>query len=264
MENMTRQFLKSIQFILAVVIFGSCNNALAQTAIVDIRQEIDELKQGQEAMREDLQEIKSLLEKIAMQPTGPTPSGPVIKDVEFEIGDNPIKGNSAVGVILVEFTDYQCPFCGRFVRETFSLIRERYIDKGAIRYAVVDLPLAMHPDAERAAQASHCAEEQGKFWEIHEQMMSRQDSLTDLSSFAASLNLDVQKFDDCVSTGKYVDAVRKDMALTQKLGINGVPGFIIGRVESNNPMKIKGIAMIQGAMPFARFQQELDAVLATP
>jgi protein-disulfide isomerase len=234
--------------------------ATAQTT--DIRQEIDELKQGQIAIQKELQDIKSLLEKIATQQTKPSPSGPVIKDVVFEIGNNPIKGNSSAGLILIEFTDYECPFCGRYVRETFPQIQNQYIDKGSIQYAVIDLPLPMHSKAAKAAEASHCAEEQGKFWEIHELMMTKQESLGDLSSYAVSLNLDVSKFNECVNAGKYADAVNRDIAFAQKLGINAVPGFIIGLIDSSNPGKVTGISMIQGAMPFASFKMELDAVLA--
>ena len=238
---------------------GSGCIASAQTA--DIRQEIDELKQGQRAIQKELEEIKSLLEKIAAQQARPSPSGPVIKDVEFEIGNNPVKGSVTAGLMLVEFTDYECPFCGRYVRETFPQILNQYIEKGSIKYTVIDLPLPMHSKAAKAAEASHCAEEQGKFWEIHELMMAKQESLGDLSSYAADLNLDVQKYDECVNTGKYADAVNKGIALAQKLGINAVPGFIIGRIDSSNPGKVTGISMIQGAMPFASFQAELDAAL---
>jgi protein-disulfide isomerase len=172
---------------ISILIFpGSGYIALAQTA--DMRLEIDELKQGQKAIQMELQEIKSLLEKIAAQPARPSPSGPVIKDVEFELVGNPVKGNIGAGLILIEFTDYECPFCGRYVRETFPQILNQYIDKGLIQYTVADLPLPMHSKAVKAAEASHCAGEQGKFWEIHELMMLKQESLGDLSSYAASLN----------------------------------------------------------------------------
>ena len=240
---------------------SGCIAASAQTA--DILQEIDELKQGQHAIQKELEEIKALLEKIAAQPARPSPSGPVIKDVEFEIGDNPVKGSSSAKLILVEFTDYECPFCGRYVRDTFPHILNQYIDRDLIQYTVIDLPLPMHPNAEKAAEASHCAGEQGKFWEIHELMMSKQESLGDLSSYAASLNLDVQKFNDCVSTWKYTGAVNRNIALAQKLGINAVPGFIIGRVDPSNSGKVTGLSKIQGAMPFASFQAELNAALAS-
>ena len=92
--------------------------------------------------------------------------------------------------------------------------------------------------------------------------MSKQESLGDLSSDAVSLNIDVPKFDECVSAGKYAEAVRGNMALAQKLGINAVPGFIIGRIDSSNPKKVKGISFIPGAFPFASFQQELNAALS--
>jgi predicted DsbA family dithiol-disulfide isomerase len=94
-------------------------------------------------------------------------------------------------------------------------------------------------------------------------MMLKKESLGDLSSYAVSLNLDVPKYEECVNSGKYADAVRRGTALAQKLGINAVPGFIVGRIDSSNPGKVTGISMIQGAMPFASFQMELDAALAT-
>ena len=120
----------------------------------------------------------------------------------------------------------------------------------------------MHPKAAKAAEASHCAGEQGKFWEVHELMMTKQESLDDLSSYAASLNLDVRKFDECVGAGQYAKTVQNGIALAQKLRINAVPGFVIGWIDSSNPGKLTGISMIQGAMPFASFQMELDAALA--
>ena len=254
-------FLKPAQCTFLIFIF-CCGNNISFAQTPDIHQEIDELKQGQQAIQQELQEIRSLLEKIATQPARPTPSGPVIKDIEFEIGNNPVKGDTDAKLILVEFTDYECPFCGRYVRETFPQIQKEYIDKGSMQYAVIDLPLPMHPKAPKAAEASHCAEEQGKFWEIHELMMTKQETLGDLSSYAVSLNLDVQRFDECVNTGKYADMVNRGISLAQKLGVNAVPGFIIGRVDSSNPGKVTGISMVQGAMPFAAFQIELDAALS--
>ena len=243
-----------------ILLFGFCNAALAQTP--DIRQEIYELKQGQQSIREELEAIKVLLEKISTQQAKPTPSGPVIRDVEFSIGNNPVKGKAGAGLILIEFTDYECPFCGRYVRETFPQILTEYIDKGLIKYSVIDMPLTMmHPKAAKAAEASHCADAQGKFWEIHELMMSKQESLGDLSSYAESLNLDIPQFEQCLNSGQHDKTVQSGMALARTLGINAVPGFIIGRVDSADRGNVTGISIIQGAMPFASFKIELDAAI---
>jgi protein-disulfide isomerase len=238
----------------------------AQTVDADVRKDIDELKRGQKAIQGELTEIKALLKKLTTPPVpapAPTPEAS-IKGVEFDIGDNLVKGSDKAKLILVEFTDYQCPFCGRFVRETFPQIAKQYIDKGVLRYAVVDQPLPMHPNAQKAAEASHCAADQGRFWEIHELMMASQDSLANLSFYAKTLKLDLPQLDKCVSGGKYAAKVQGNIALAQKLGISGVPGFIIGSVEpakSGAPMKIKGISMIRGAVPLADFQKEIDAAL---
>jgi len=139
---------------------------------------------------------------------------------------------------------------------------EQYVDKGIIRYAVLDLPLPMHKMAQKAAEASHCASDQGKFWEIHMLMMTKQESIEDLSSYAATLNLDVPRFEECLKTNKYQEQISKESALAQKLGIRGVPGFIIASTDPQNPAKATGISYIPGAVPFAMFQKEIDQALA--
>jgi len=212
----------------------------------------------QRSIRKDLAEIRALLSTPG---TPQPPAQPDIKGIKFDISANPVLGSESAQLILVEFTDYQCPFCGRYARETYPQLREQYVDKGVIRYAVIDQPLPMHPDAAKAAEASHCAEDQGKFWEIHEEMMAKQDALKDLSSYAKTLELNVGQFEDCLNTGKYGDAVRKDMELANKLGINGVPGFIIGTVDKNDPRKVTGLSMLRGAMPLDNFRREIDAAL---
>jgi protein-disulfide isomerase len=267
--------LKSCIFV-AFFVFNLIYNSFAQTVDADIRQEIEEIKQTQQTLKDDLTIIKALVSSLLnAQPSAPQPSPqqppqPNIIGTEFNIGDNPVLGNESAKLILVEFTDYQCPFCGRYARETFPAIKEQYIDKGAIRYAAIDQPLPIHPEAPKAAEASHCAEDQGKFWEMHEAMMARQDDLKDLSSYARALKLNIGQFEECLNAGKYRDAVSKDIELSNRLGINGVPGFIIGTmgtigtigtVDENDARKVKVISMIRGAMPLVNFQNEIDAAL---
>ena len=255
--------------LIAILLLNSIHTIYAQTDS-DFRQELDEIKQNQNAMQKDLSEIKALLSRLtsqipAQKPSQkPAPQQPPqinVEGTEFNIGDNPVLGIESAKLIVVEFTDYQCPFCGRYTRETFPEVRKQYIDKGQIRYAVIDQPLPIHPEAAKAAEASHCAEDQGKFWEMHEAMMANQDALKDLSSYAKTLKLNVRQLDDCLNTEKYAAGVKSNIELALKLGVNGVPGFIIGTVDENDPRKVTGISMIRGAMPIGAFQQELDAVL---
>ena len=245
-------------FLLSVSLF-------AQENASDLKAFLEELQKSQQEMRLEMQEIKSMLSKLPLPNMPNNPANAMqpinVKGVEFDIGDNPILGSESARFILVEFTDYQCPFCGRYARETFPQLREQYVDKGIIRYAVIDQPLPIHPDAAKAAEASHCAQDQRKFWEIHEEMMAKQDDLKDLTTYAKTLDMNVGQFEDCLNTGKYKDAVRNNMALASKLGVNGVPGFIIGTIDKNDSSKVTGISMIRGAMPLAIFQKELDTAL---
>ena len=259
------QKMKSILLIFPVFLLNA--NLLAQESDSGNRESLEELRKEQQEMRLELQEIKALLSKLVTQQAQqkPAPQQPPqvnVKGIEFDIGDNPVLGSESVNVIIVEFTDYQCPFCGRYSRETFPEIKKQYIDNGAIRYVVIDQPLPIHPDAPKAAEAAHCANDQGKYWEIHEAMMSKQDSLKDLSSYAKTLNLNIAEFETCLNTGKYRDAVSRNMALAKELGINGVPGFIIGTTYALDSRKVTGISMIRGAVPFANFQKEIDAAIA--
>ena len=257
---------KLISYVLLVMVLGFCGNLSAQTTIDDLRKEIDEIKQGQQAMQKDLQEIKALLSKLAAAPAvaparDAAPAPPSVKGIKFDIGDNPVKGDSTASLMLVEFSDYQCPFCSRYARETYPLILKQYVETGLIRYVMIDQPLSMHPQAEKAAEASHCAEEQGKFWEIHELMMRMQDNLDDLAFYARSLKLDTNRFQDCLDDGKYEAAVLRDMELADQLGISGVPGFVIAAVDEKNPRQATGILMLRGAVPFSNFKREIDAAL---
>jgi protein-disulfide isomerase len=257
-----RQMIKSTLLICFVFLLNF--NLFAQENLSDIKASLEEVQKNQQEMRLEMQEIKSLLSKIATQQLQPKPQQPPqvnVKGVEFDIGDNPVLGNESANLIVVEFTDYQCPFCGRYSRETFPEIKKQYVDTGSIRYVVIDQPLPIHPDAPKAAEAAHCANDQGKYWEIHELMMAKQDDLKDLSSYATTLNLNIGEFENCLNTGKYKDAVSKNMARAKELGISGVPGFIIGTVDAKDSRKVTGISMIRGAVPLGNFQQELNSAL---
>ncbi len=125
----------------------------------------------------------------------------------------------------------------------------------------LDLPLRIHKDAFRAALATHCAEDQDKFWEMHDRLFQNQRAIEPLNGHAEALGLDVDVFESCMSTEKHAAAVRKDMAEAQKAGATGTPSFVLGTTDPNDPTKVKGIAFIRGARQFADFKTEIDKAL---
>jgi protein-disulfide isomerase len=223
----------------------------------DLSKEIHDLKLSQEATRKELMEIKAMLSKIV------TPSSqlPDVKGVELNLGSNQVKGSKTAKLAVFEFSDYQCSFCSRYNRETFSKISEQYIATGIIKYIVIDYPLSSHKYAAKAAEASHCAGEQGKYWEFHNLIMSKQESISDLLSYAAALNLDTLKYEECIKSSKYADIVSGNSVLASKIGIKGVPGFIIAATDIKDPSKATGISYIPGALPFDTFQKEINNAL---
>ncbi len=182
---------------------------------------------------------------------------PTPKPVTIDVGDNPAKGPADAKVTIVEFSDFQCPYCASFAEETLPQILANYGDK--VRFVFMNLPLtSIHENAEKAAEAGECANEQGAFWQFHDIMFQNQDNLTvdDLKGYAAQLQLDTAKFNDCLDSGRMVDAVQADLETGQKAATDagltrfGTPAFFINGVN------------LAGAQPYEVFKAAIDAALA--
>ena len=119
----------------------------------------------------------------------------------------------------------------------------------------------IHPLAFKASEATHCAEDQGKFWEMHARLFENQKALEPWSAHAEALGLDVATFDACMESDKYADAVRADMAEASKAGATGTPSFIIAKTDPEDLTKVTGVTFLRGAVPFANFKAALDAAL---
>ena len=167
--------------------------------------------------------------------------------------NNYFLGDEKAAITLIEFSDYQCPFCGRFYQQTLPQIKENYVKTGKVKFVFKDFPLeSIHPFAMPAAIAARCAGDQDKFWEYHDKIFENQASLSDanLKQWAKDLKLDTAKFNDCLDKQKYLDAVRKDQQEGSAAGVTGTPAFLI---EGK---------LISGAQPYSVFQQAIDAALA--
>ena len=141
---------------------------------------------------------------------------------------------------------------------------KEYIQTGKVKYVLRDLPLeAIHPYAMKAAEATHCAGDQGKYWEMHDRLFANQRELSrpDLTKHAQALGLNVTTFDQCLDTGKSLPRIRKDMADAEKLQANGTPTFFLGLTDANGA-QIKGTRMV-GALPYQSFKEAIDRLLAS-
>ncbi len=183
-------------------------------------------------------------------PTEPSPAEPGRVDVSAD--DDPTKGLDTAKVTMIEFSDFQCPFCGRFYTQTLPQIEKDYIETGKVKYVFRDFPLSFHQNAQKSAEAAECADEQGKFWDYHDRLFENQESLdTDsLKKYADELGLDTEKFNDCLDSGKYTEEVQKDFKDGQQAGVRGTPAFFINGI------------LVSGAQPFENFKQVIDAELA--
>jgi protein-disulfide isomerase len=170
--------------------------------------------------------------------------------VEVTEANNPAKGPVGAPVTVVEFSDFQCPFCAR-VTPTLKKIEEAY--PGKVRIVFRDLPLlSIHKNAGVAAEAAHCANDQGKFWEMHDRLFANQGKLSapELKEHAVAVGLQAESFNQCLDSGKYTAEWRKDSEEATRLGLSGTPAFFInGR-------------LLTGAQPFESFAAVIDEELA--
>src|SRR5262249_5555499 len=154
------------------------------------------------------------------------------------------------------FSDYQCPFCARHFRGTLAEIDRDYVKTGKVRYVFRDLPIAsLHPQAFQAAEAAHCAGDQGKYWEMHDRLFANQADLerNDLSTHARALGLDLPAFEQCVNTNTHATEIQQSLLEAQQAGAGGTPTFFLGVTETTDT-NMKPSQIIVGAQPYASFK----------
>lgn len=172
-----------------------------------------------------------------------------------------ILGNPSTQITIVEFGDYQCHQCYNWFHNTKPTVFQNYVDTGKVNFVFMDLAF-LGKDSLKAAQASYCAEDQGKYWEYHNQLYTAQESQIDngwansqrLKAFAFSLGLDMELFDSCLDSGKYTKRVQYNIAEAKKLGANGTPTFFIVGPDGQQQKLV-------GAQPYSVFKQVLDSMI---
>jgi protein-disulfide isomerase len=201
----------------------------------------------------ELRQIRQLLEQ--QQAKAPPAQAEQAARAKLNLEGFAMLGSKEAPLTIVEFTDYQCPFCQRFHTTSFGDLKKNYIDTGKVRFYSRDLPLDFHPNAMRAAEAARCASDQGQFWKLRDVMGANPDKL-DMNSLladAADLKMNLDTFRACVESEKYKNAVQTDVMEAMKIGANGTPTFVIGKSTSDG---VDG-ELVVGAQPYLMFDQKL-------
>jgi protein-disulfide isomerase len=222
--------------------------ACAQSQDVEaLRRELEALKLQQAQLAA---ELRRLQQAVGMPPSS------------LPLGNAPSRGSASAPLVLVEFSDYECPFCIRHFTQTMPEIERDYITTGKLRYVFMDFPIdQLHPEALKAHEAARCAADQGKFWEMHQRLFSPAGThgADRLKGLAGQLGLDRGKFDECLDSGRMRAAVQASVNLATQLGANGTPQMYLGIPGPDGTLRI--IQPIRGAVPYGQLKPVIDALL---
>ncbi len=176
-------------------------------------------------------------------------------------------GSDSAPVTVIEYSDFQCPFCRKWFIESKAQLVSDYVNTGKVKFIFKDLPLNGHPLAGMYAYAGRCAGEQGKYFEMHDKMYNKQQelagntynmvqsvTLANVSSWAGEIGVDVNSFNTCLLSGKFDSAIISDANEGARIGINGTPSFVVGKTTGEG-------VLVVGAVPYATLKQKIDDAL---
>ncbi|MEO6929353.1 MAG: thioredoxin domain-containing protein [Casimicrobiaceae bacterium] len=209
----------------------------------------------------ELKGIRAALEKMSVPAAAAQAPEPVSDKVTMAMPANAYEiGKKDAPLVMVEYTDLQCPFCQQYHNNAFDQIKKNYVDTGKLLYVSRDYPLDFHPWARPAAIAARCAGDQGKFWELRNVLQANSDKLSKemIAGHAKELNLDMKKFQACADSDFYTADINKQVAEGNAAGVSGTPSFVIGKVENG---QLDGVRLV-GAMPYADFDAKIKELLA--
>ena len=252
-----------------VIVSSGAPSAQTPADYQALRKEVD-------LMRERIAQLQKEIDALKARPAGaaaPAAAGAAqaviqpVTNVTMNLSRAPFRGSPSAKAIMVEVSDFECPFCGRYARDTGPQVLKTYADTNKIGYAFVHLPLPIHKFAPKASEAAACAGDQGKFWEMHDVLFARQGSALAPAFLPAKADLvpglNKATYNACLESSKHAAYVKSDMNMVAPYGIRGTPAFFIGTMDPATKM-FKANVRIIGAKAFSVFQQALDEQLARP
>jgi len=249
-----------------ILLAAACAAAFALPALPAGAQALSE-DTGRQILQE-LRAIRTLMEGLQRELEAPPSARPAAQPAPSAPNDRvaipfPAKGftlgRAEAPLVMVEYTDYECPFCRQFHVDSFEQIKRNYVDTGKLRYVSRDFPLEFHRNALPAAAAARCAAEQGKFWELRHTLIVNASKLgpEQVVGYAKEEKLDLARFESCLKSGRHQAAIDADMAEGRNAGVSGTPSFVIGRVTNG---RLEGVRIV-GALPYMAFAARLDQML---
>jgi protein-disulfide isomerase len=249
------------KFIVGLAIIASTFSCRAFSADEWLKDEV--LKQLSE-LRQDNAKLHGEVDALKKQLAGTDKGKPSksAKPLAELIGGKATLGNAKAKLVVVEFSDFECPFCKKFSLTTFPEFKQRYVDNGKVQYVVRDFPLGFHAQAQAAAVAARCAGQQNAFWPMRQKLFENQAKLgRDLYlSVGAELKLDSGKFQTCLDNPAMADAVGQDVAYGNRVGVQATPTFLIGKIEGG---QVKDMKAVSGAMALGDFSKLIDSLVET-
>lgn len=227
---------------------------------------LDQIEAEQQQLRDQVAALSGGAPAPSPAPAGaPGASGELAglkTGIDLVIAGRPSLGNASAPVTLIEFSDFQCPFCGRYVRETMPQIKKEFVDTGKLQYVFRHYPIeSLHPEAVGSARAADCAFVQDKFWPMHDRLFSNPKGHTPegLAEHARAVGLAMPAYTACMS-GPARPVVSEDLDAGARGGAMGTPAFFIGTRQADG--RIRVTHTVYGAKPFAAFKAAIDAALS--
>jgi protein-disulfide isomerase len=227
--------------------------------LVTLKNDVQQLKAQQQLILDRLDELKKLLNKGSAN-AQPAVNAPDTMSVKGEL----FRGEATATVAIIEYGDIECPYCRRFKRDIYPQLVNAYIKTGKVKFYYRDMPLPFHEHAMPAAQAAHCAGEQGKFWEMQDSLFADKTAAlatSDINDHASKLGLDTAKLDACMTSDRFAEVIRHSSEEAAKMNIEGTPTFLIGILSPDGDV-VNVKKPIIGALPFDAFRSAIDPLLS--
>lgn len=246
-----------------ILVLSACGlNSETQQSLKALTKQVDELQQEQRLL---LKEVISLQKKVdglavnAQRAKGQQKNA--LKPIKLPINER-LLGSQKAEYAMIEFMDYQCPYCVRYAKQVLPVIKERYIETGMLKYGIVDFPLDFHSKAKGAAVAANCAGKQGQYWPMHDQLVVNSKQLSNelYQSLASDLQLNIKEYLSCLSEPAMLTQVDADLAYGKQVGTRGTPNFYIGKIEGNS---ITNVVHISGSRSIEVFDRAIQQVISS-